>query len=91
MVQKRSLVQKKAPKKNPTKCLKLIFICSIYKQEMHGIFLFSRVAFPMMVSESPSSSESALLCTSELLSLFFDFSFVFFFSIRFCTTYTICT
>ena len=40
----------------------------------------------MTVPESPSSSESALLFTSELLSLFFDFLFVFFFNVRFCTT-----
>ena len=40
----------------------------------------------MMVFELPSSSESALLCTSKSLSLFFDFCFVFFFSVRFCTS-----
>ena len=40
----------------------------------------------MTVFESPSSSEFALLCTSESLTLFFDFRFVFFFSVRFCTT-----
>ena len=31
-------------------------------------------------------SESALLCTSESLSFFFGFCFVFFFRVRFCTT-----
>ena len=41
-------------------------------------------AFPMTVSKSSFSSESALLCTSES-SLFFDFCFVFFFSVHFCT------
>ena len=40
----------------------------------------------MTVSKLPSSSKSALLCTSESLSLFFDYCFVFFFSVRFCTT-----
>ena len=40
----------------------------------------------MTIFESPSSSESALLCISESLYLFFDFRFVFFFSVRFCTT-----
>ena len=52
---------------------------------MQRMFLFLGGAFPMIVSESPSSSESASLCTSEM-SLFFDFCFVFFFSVRFCTT-----
>ena len=40
----------------------------------------------MTVSESPSSSESALLCNFESLSLFFDLCFVFFFSVSFWTT-----
>ena len=40
----------------------------------------------MTVSESPSSSESALLCALESLSSFFDVCFVFFFSFLFCTT-----
>ena len=40
----------------------------------------------MTVSESLSSSESALLCNFESLSLFFDLCFVFFFSVRFWTT-----
>ena len=41
-------------------------------------------AFPMTVSKPPFLSEAALLCTSES-SLFFDFCFVFFFSVHFCT------
>ena len=41
--------------------------------------------------ESPTSSESALLCTSESLCLFFDFSFVFFFSVRLYITIRFCT
>ena len=40
----------------------------------------------MTISESPSSSKSALLCMSGSLSLFSDFCFVFFFSVHFCTT-----
>ena len=43
-------------------------------------------AIPMTVSESPSSTNSALLCTLQSLSLFSDFCFVFFFSVRFRTT-----
>ena len=54
--------------------------------KMQIIFSFLGGVFPMTVSESPSSSELALLCTSESLTLFFDFRFVFFFSVRFCTT-----
>ena len=54
--------------------------------KMQRMFLFLGGAFAMTVSDSPSSSESASLCTSESLSLFFDVYFVFFFSVRFCTT-----
>ena len=50
------------------------------------MFLFLVGAFPETVSESPSSSKSPLLCTSKSLSLFFDFCFVFFFSVHFYTT-----
>ena len=52
-------------------------------QKMHRMFLFLGGTFPMMVSESLSSSESALLCTLESFPSFFDFCFVFFFSVRF--------
>ena len=48
-------------------------------QKMQRMFLFVGGAFPMTVSESPSLSESALLCKLESLSLFFDFCLVFFF------------
>ena len=51
----------------------------------NNVFVFGG-AFSMPVTESPSSSESALRCTSASLSLFFDFCFIFFFSVRFCTT-----
>ena len=54
-------------------------------QNAKNVFVFGG-AFPITVFESPSSSESALLCTSESLCIFFDFCFVFFFSVHFCTT-----
>ena len=40
----------------------------------------------MTVSELPSISKSGLLCTSASLFLFFDFCFLFCFSVRFYTT-----
>ena len=54
-------------------------------QKIQKMFLFLRGAFPITVSESQSSSESAFLCTSKSLSLVFDFCFVFFISVCFCT------
>ena len=54
-------------------------------------FFFLRGAVPMTVSESPSSSESALLCTSESLSLFFQYLFCIFLQCPFSCHCTICT
>ena len=55
-------------------------------QNAKNFFVFGGGAFPMTVSESLSSSEFALLCTSESLSLFYNFCFVFIFRVCFCTT-----
>ena len=52
-------------------------------QNANNVFVFEGSLPIKTVSESPSSSESALLCTSELLYLFFDLCFVFFFQCPF--------
>ena len=52
-------------------------------QHAQNVFVFY---FPMTVSESPPLLQPALLCIAESLSLFFDFCFVFFFNVCFCTT-----